>query len=83
MMLSLSSKCFLTLDVMSNPHLHPMCFYILLFVFPFLMLVFLFKRVKCHFTSCGSGHFASLVQRFYFSHVGPKRFHRCHFSPLG
>ncbi|MFS7969762.1 hypothetical protein Hanom_Chr09g00812961 [Helianthus anomalus] len=41
------------------------------------------KRVKCHFSPCGFGHFASLVQRFHFSHVGPKTFHHCHFSPLG
>ncbi|MFS7895849.1 hypothetical protein Hanom_Chr00s003574g01713511 [Helianthus anomalus] len=40
-------------------------------------------RVKCHFSPCGLGHFASLVQRFQFSPVGPKRFHHCHFSPLG
>ncbi|MFS7965712.1 hypothetical protein Hanom_Chr09g00765431 [Helianthus anomalus] len=40
-------------------------------------------RVKCHFSPCGLGHFASLVQRFHFSLVGPKRFHYCHFSPLG
>ncbi|MFS7934645.1 hypothetical protein Hanom_Chr05g00394041 [Helianthus anomalus] len=39
--------------------------------------------VKCHFSPCGLGHFASLVQRFHFSPMGPKRFHRCHFSPLG
>ncbi|MFS7902562.1 hypothetical protein Hanom_Chr01g00012701 [Helianthus anomalus] len=39
-------------------------------------------RVKCHFSVCGLGYFVSLVQRFHFSHVGPKRFHRCHFSPL-
>ncbi|KAF5802776.1 putative photosystem I Ycf4, assembly [Helianthus annuus] len=24
------------------------------------------KRVKCHFSPCGFGHFASLVQRFHF-----------------
>ncbi|KAJ0704733.1 hypothetical protein HanPI659440_Chr14g0565871 [Helianthus annuus] len=24
-----------------------------------------------------------LVQRFHFSSVGPKRFHRCRFRPLG
>ncbi|MFS8031478.1 hypothetical protein Hanom_Chr17g01546381 [Helianthus anomalus] len=41
------------------------------------------KRVKCYFSPCGLGHFASLVQMFHFSHVGPKRFHRRHFSPLG
>ncbi|KAJ0732763.1 putative Clp, repeat (R) domain, Clp domain superfamily protein [Helianthus annuus] len=41
-----------------------------------------FSRVKCHFCPCGLGHSASLVQRFYFSPVGRKRFHRCHFSPL-
>ncbi|MFS7949826.1 putative exostosin [Helianthus anomalus] len=35
------------------------------------------------FESCGLCHFVSLVQRFHFSSVGPKRFHRCHFSPLG
>ncbi|KAJ0914343.1 hypothetical protein HanPSC8_Chr06g0237531 [Helianthus annuus] len=52
MMLSLSSKCCLTLDVMSNPHLHLMCFYILLFVFPFLMLVFFFKRVYKQQCNC-------------------------------
>ncbi|MFS8005247.1 hypothetical protein Hanom_Chr13g01235131 [Helianthus anomalus] len=43
----------------------------------------IFLRVKCHFRPCGLGHFASLVQRFHFSPVGLKRFHRCHFSPLG
>ncbi|MFS7981570.1 hypothetical protein Hanom_Chr10g00952541 [Helianthus anomalus] len=42
-----------------------------------------YKRVKCHFSPCGFSHFASLVQKFHFSPVGPKRFHRCHFSPLG
>ncbi|MFS7969763.1 hypothetical protein Hanom_Chr09g00812971 [Helianthus anomalus] len=41
-----------------------------------------FKRVKCHFSPYGLGHFTSLVQRFNFSPMGPKRFHRCHFSLL-
>ncbi|KAJ0884291.1 hypothetical protein HanPSC8_Chr10g0432031 [Helianthus annuus] len=41
------------------------------------------RRVKCYFSPYGLGHFSSLVQRFHFSHVGPKWFHRCHFSPLG
>ncbi|MFS7941927.1 hypothetical protein Hanom_Chr06g00482041 [Helianthus anomalus] len=41
------------------------------------------NRVKCHFNPCGLGHFASLVQRFHFWHVGPKRFRCCYFSPLG
>ncbi|MFS7961182.1 hypothetical protein Hanom_Chr08g00711831 [Helianthus anomalus] len=41
------------------------------------------ERVKCHFSPCDLGHFGTLVQRFHFSSVGPKRFHRCHFSPLG
>ncbi|MFS8034175.1 hypothetical protein Hanom_Chr17g01578161 [Helianthus anomalus] len=41
------------------------------------------NRVKCLFSPCCLGHFASLVQRFYFSPVDPKRFHHCHFSPLG
>ncbi|MFS7943002.1 hypothetical protein Hanom_Chr06g00495151 [Helianthus anomalus] len=40
-------------------------------------------RFKCHFSPCCLGHFASLVQMFHFSYVGPKRFHRCHFSLLG
>ncbi|MFS8004653.1 hypothetical protein Hanom_Chr13g01228341 [Helianthus anomalus] len=40
-------------------------------------------RVKCHFRPCDLGYFVSLVQRFHFSSVGSKRFHRCHFSPLG
>ncbi|KAJ0736518.1 putative DNA-directed RNA polymerase [Helianthus annuus] len=44
---------------------------------------FILLRVKCDFSPCGLGHFASLVQRFHFSLVGPKRFHRCHFSQLG
>ncbi|MFS8019084.1 hypothetical protein Hanom_Chr15g01399711 [Helianthus anomalus] len=43
----------------------------------------IYERVKCHFSPCGLGHFASLVQRFHFSPVGPKRFHHCHFSPPG
>ncbi|KAJ0938913.1 hypothetical protein HanRHA438_Chr02g0055091 [Helianthus annuus] len=41
------------------------------------------KRVKCHFSPCGLDHFVSLVQMFYFSPLGPKLFHRCHFSPRG
>ncbi|MFS7936052.1 hypothetical protein Hanom_Chr05g00410861 [Helianthus anomalus] len=45
--------------------------------------IIIFSRVKCHFSPCGLGHFVRLVQRFHFSLVGPKRFHRCHFSPLG
>ncbi|MFS7927970.1 hypothetical protein Hanom_Chr04g00315391 [Helianthus anomalus] len=39
-------------------------------------------RVKCHFSPCGLDHFTSLVQMFHLSYVVPKRFHRCHFSPL-
>ncbi|MFS7930733.1 putative Endonuclease/exonuclease/phosphatase superfamily [Helianthus anomalus] len=39
----------------------------------FNMMPKIFKRVKCHFSPCGLGHFDSLVQRFHFSHVGPKR----------
>ncbi|MFS8023482.1 hypothetical protein Hanom_Chr16g01451981 [Helianthus anomalus] len=39
-------------------------------------------KVKCHFSPCGLDHFTSLVQKFHFSHVGSKRFHRCHFCPL-
>ncbi|MFS8001106.1 hypothetical protein Hanom_Chr13g01186301 [Helianthus anomalus] len=42
-----------------------------------------FNRVKCHFSPCGLGYFISLVQMFHFSLVGPKRFHRYHFNPLG
>ncbi|MFS7960531.1 hypothetical protein Hanom_Chr08g00704181 [Helianthus anomalus] len=33
-------------------------------------------RVKCHFSPCGFGYFVSLVQRFHFSYVAPKRFCR-------
>ncbi|MFS8006161.1 hypothetical protein Hanom_Chr14g01246011 [Helianthus anomalus] len=40
------------------------------------------NRVKCHFNPRALSHFTSLVQMFHFSHVGPKRFHRCHFSAL-
>ncbi|MFS7949339.1 hypothetical protein Hanom_Chr06g00570431 [Helianthus anomalus] len=47
------------------------------------LLDYISFRVKCHFSPCGLGHFSSLVQKFHFSHVGPKRFHHCHFSPLG
>ncbi|MFS7977613.1 hypothetical protein Hanom_Chr10g00906071 [Helianthus anomalus] len=32
------------------------------------------NRVKRHFSLGGLGHFASLVQRFHFSLVGPKGF---------
>ncbi|MFS7934149.1 hypothetical protein Hanom_Chr05g00388211 [Helianthus anomalus] len=41
------------------------------------------NRVKCHFSPCGLGHFTNLVQRFYFSFMASKMFHRCRFSPLG
>ncbi|KAM0056748.1 hypothetical protein Hdeb2414_s0006g00222131 [Helianthus debilis subsp. tardiflorus] len=37
--------------------------------------------LNCYFSSSGVGHFLSLVQKFYFSSVGPKMFHCCHFSP--
>ncbi|MFS7955637.1 hypothetical protein Hanom_Chr07g00644961 [Helianthus anomalus] len=37
-------------------------------------------RVKCHIRPCGLGHFVSLVQRFHFSHLGPKKFYHRHFS---
>ncbi|MFS7944020.1 hypothetical protein Hanom_Chr06g00507061 [Helianthus anomalus] len=43
----------------------------------------IYNRVKCHFSPSGLDYFVSLVQMFHFSPVGPKRFHRCHFSPLG
>ncbi|MFS7969005.1 hypothetical protein Hanom_Chr09g00804101 [Helianthus anomalus] len=33
------------------------------------------KRVKCHFSPYGLGYFVSLVQRFHFSPVDPKRFY--------
>ncbi|MFS8032053.1 hypothetical protein Hanom_Chr17g01553091 [Helianthus anomalus] len=46
-------------------------------------LFYIIIRVKCNFSPCGLGYFASLVHTFHFSLVGPKRFHRCHFSPLG
>ncbi|MFS7969979.1 hypothetical protein Hanom_Chr09g00815591 [Helianthus anomalus] len=46
-------------------------------------LVLAKNRVKCHFSPCGCVHFASLVQMFHFSPVGPKKFYCCHFSQLG
>ncbi|MFS7977612.1 putative transcription factor, K-box [Helianthus anomalus] len=49
----------------------------------FIFNLIIFSRVKCHFSPCGLGYFGSLVQKFHFSHVGSKRFHRCHFCPLG
>ncbi|MFS7963714.1 hypothetical protein Hanom_Chr08g00741591 [Helianthus anomalus] len=54
-----------------------------IFIIHIRKITIIYIRVKCHFSHCGLGHFASLVQRFHFSHVGPKRFHRCHFSLLG
>ncbi|MFS8022311.1 hypothetical protein Hanom_Chr16g01438001 [Helianthus anomalus] len=47
----------------------------------FVYLLFIL-RVKCYFSLYSLGHFESLFQRFYFSFVGSKRFHRYHFSPL-
>ncbi|MFS7957285.1 hypothetical protein Hanom_Chr07g00664551 [Helianthus anomalus] len=60
--------------------------YISLIYFWYLLLSKLhqvFFRVKCHFSPYGLGHFTSLVQMFHFSPMGPKKFHRCHFSLLG
>ncbi|KAF5767854.1 hypothetical protein HanXRQr2_Chr14g0629571 [Helianthus annuus] len=53
------------------------------FEFQIVLVLYIYSRVKCYFSPCGLFHFASLVQRFHFSHVGPKIFHCCDFSPLG
>ncbi|MFS8031527.1 hypothetical protein Hanom_Chr17g01546901 [Helianthus anomalus] len=45
-------------------------------------ILLIYIRVKCHFSPCGLSHFVSLVQRFHFSPVGSKKFHRCHLVHL-
>ncbi|MFS7935513.1 hypothetical protein Hanom_Chr05g00404371 [Helianthus anomalus] len=51
-------------------------------LFTFLYSYYLKKRVKCNFSPCSLDYFDSLVQRFHFLPVNPKKFHCCHFSPL-